>query len=220
MGSWRLIVDPPGDPSANMAADERVSRMAVEEARPILRLYRWDRPALSLGRRQKREELPSSLTMNGLPVVWRPTGGGAVLHRTDEFTYALGVPRSGLPCDMPLRELACFLHRRLCALAEERGWIRSGEILLFRDDPEGPAQVCFSAPARGDLIPNGGKVARAALRVWSDRALVQGSIQGIPLWYDQLLEAFTAIAEKGFEIEETVDLHPVDRCRGQGPNLS
>ncbi len=205
MGSWRLIVDPPGSPAANMAADEEISFRAVRETRPIRRLYRWDRPAVSLGRRQKKEELPPSVTEKSLPMVWRPTGGGAVLHTMDEFTYALALSRANIPSGMPLRELACFLHRRLLDLAARWGWIRPGEVTLFRADPEGPAPVCFSAPARGDLLHQGRKVAGAALRVWSDRVLVQGSIQGFPMWYEQFREAFTRIAEKGFEPEEERD---------------
>jgi len=202
-----------------MDRDEALSRQSAEESRPILRIYRWARPAVSLGRRQTAEDLPRSLLEQGLPLVRRPTGGGAVLHRMDEFTYAFAASRAGLPSGLPLRGLACFLHRHLCGLAVEREWVRPGEITLFGADPSGPAPVCFSAPARGDLIHQGRKVGGAALRVWSDRVLVQGSIQGFPLWYDQLLEAFTRIAEKGFELEEDRDLHPIDGCESRRPGL-
>ena len=201
MGSWRLIVDPPGDPAANMAADERISRTALEESRPILRIYGWDRPAISLGRRQAETDLPESMLRRGLPLVRRPTGGGAVSHRADEFTYAFAARKEDLPPGLPLREIACYLHRRLRETAEKRGWIVAGEITLCGGDPSGPAPVCFSAPAHGDLIHRGVKVAGAALRVWKDRVLVQGSIQGIPLRRDQLVEAFKKTAEKGFNAE-------------------
>ena len=201
MGPWRLIVDPPGSPAANMAADEELLLRVVYEGRPILRLYRWDRPAVSMGRRQKKEEIPLSVREKNLPMVRRPTGGGAVVHATDEFTYALALCRAEIPSGMPLRELPCFLHRRLRDLIVEQECIRPDDIILFGADPKDPAPVCFSAPVRGDLIHAGKKIAGAALRVWRDRALVQGSIQKFPGRYGQLLEAFTRIAQRGFKLE-------------------
>ncbi len=206
MRSWRLIIDPPGDPAGNMAADEGIARLAVEEARPILRIYRWDRSAVSLGRRQKREELSLSVMENRLPVVWRLTGGGAVFHRPDELTYAFSASRSLLPPGIPLREIACFLHRRLRETAVARGWVNGADLSLAGADPAGPAPFCFSAPARGDLIYQGRKVAGSALRVWNDRILLQGYLQGLPLRYDQALEVFVLAAERGFRHEEALQL--------------
>lgn len=188
-----------------MAADERISRLAVEEARPVLRVYGWKSRAISLGRRQTEQDLPESLKSQRLPFVWRPTGGGAVCHTTDEFTYAFSARKEDLSPGFPLREIACLLHRRLLEIAVEKGWLPAGAVTIFGADPAGPAPVCFVAPARGDLMHGQTKVAGAALRVWRDRVLVQGSIQGIPLEREQLLEAFTQAAETGFEA--------LSRCR-------
>lgn len=209
MGSWRLIVDPPGEPAANMAADEEIARLAAQESRPILRVYGWARPAVSLGRRQREEYLPPAFLQEGLPRVRRPTGGGAVHHRPDELTYAFSASRFSLPPGVPLREIACLLHRRLRETAITRGWVKGEELSLAGSDPDGPAPVCFSAPACGDLLYRGKKVAGSALRVWNNRILLQGALQGFPLGYDRLVEAFALAAERGFGREEALPIsHP------------
>ncbi|MBM51661.1 MAG: hypothetical protein CL485_01415, partial [Acidobacteria bacterium] len=58
-----------------------------------LRLYRWDRPTISLGYAQPHEQGIDAVVARrlGIPVVRRPTGGRAVLH-ADELTYALAGP--------------------------------------------------------------------------------------------------------------------------------
>ena len=75
-----------------MSVDEALLERAVgdEEFPPTLRLYRWSRPTLSLGRAQ---ELPAgrgltALDALGVDLVRRPTGGLAVLHDV-EWTYSV-----------------------------------------------------------------------------------------------------------------------------------
>jgi lipoate-protein ligase A len=47
--TWRLIVTPPLPGAENMAIDEALLRsFDPESSRPILRLYGWNPPALSL----------------------------------------------------------------------------------------------------------------------------------------------------------------------------
>lgn len=186
-------MDPPGEPQFNMDRDEAISRRAIEEFRPILRVYRWARPAVSLGRRQKREEVSLSAAQ-GFPMVWRPTGGGAVLHTLDELTYAFSAPRELLPPDLSFREIPCRMHQSLRDLLA--GLLRPENLLLAPCDPSGPAPLCFSSPARGDLLYGGRKVAGAALRVWHDRFLLQGSLQGIPAASRFLQEALVESARR------------------------
>ena len=51
MAAWRLLRDPPGSAAWNMSVDEALL-CHVEQAGPVLRLYRWERPGVSLGYRQ------------------------------------------------------------------------------------------------------------------------------------------------------------------------
>src|SRR4051794_38396264 len=74
------------DGPTQMAADEVLLEHVGVTDRPALRFYAWDRPTLSLGYFQPFADRPP-----GLPVVRRPTGGGAIVH-DHELTYALALP--------------------------------------------------------------------------------------------------------------------------------
>ena len=64
---------------------------------PVLRLYAWSPPCLSLGYGQHVSEADRGrLAALGWGIVRRPTGGRAILH-TDELTYSVA-----LPADHPL----------------------------------------------------------------------------------------------------------------------
>ena len=107
----RLIIDPPRDGAWNMAADEWLLHSTSEAGGGCLRLYRWDPATLSLGYFQSREECSSHRLGNGLPLVRRLSGGGAILHH-HEWTYALA-----LPIEHPLAQdrlgLYLAVHRTL-----------------------------------------------------------------------------------------------------------
>ena len=181
----RIILDPPADPERNMAADEELIRRVREGVSPpALRIYRWDRRAISIGRRQRLEELPDALRESGLPVVRRPTGGGAVVHSEEELTYALALPAPARARDLPR-----VIHRSLRELLVEEGILSREDLTVARSGFEGPFTLCFEAPVSGDLLFCGRKVGGAALRVWKDGALVQGSVQGLPVEEAVLREA-------------------------------
>jgi lipoate-protein ligase A len=80
-----------------MAVDAALLAWAVRThpERPVLRLYRWARPALSLGVHQRvSDELVARCAERGVDVVRRPTGGTAVLHG-DDLTYSVVAPSGG-----------------------------------------------------------------------------------------------------------------------------
>lgn len=82
-----------------MARDGQMLQAAVAGALPTLRLYRWARPTLSLGHRQRPERDcdPEALRERGVPWVRRPSGGRALLHLPDELTYAFAARREQIP---------------------------------------------------------------------------------------------------------------------------
>ncbi|HLM68541.1 MAG TPA: hypothetical protein VK358_13475, partial [Longimicrobium sp.] len=86
---WRLLDTPPAPGAWNMAVDEALAQSVRAGEPPVLRVYRWSPPCLSLGRNQPsggydRDEI----RRRGLDVVRRPTGGRAVLHHR-ELTYSV-----------------------------------------------------------------------------------------------------------------------------------
>ena len=72
----------------NMALDEALLTNLVDHDAPILRLYGWQPPCVSIGYFQSMEEEVDVLNCRnmGVDVVRRITGGGAVLHEF-ELTY-------------------------------------------------------------------------------------------------------------------------------------
>jgi len=91
---WRLILDPPLTGRENMEKDlELMGDVSRGDSPPILRLYRWSPPAVSLGYFQDQEEVVDLKACReaGIDVVRRPTGGRAVLH-DHELTYSIIVP--------------------------------------------------------------------------------------------------------------------------------
>lgn len=95
MNQYRLIIHDALDSHINMAIDEAILINSIKEwAQPTLRFYKWKKPTLSLGYHQKLEEVNiSECKKNNIDIVYRPTGGKAVLHK-DELTYSFIAPCS------------------------------------------------------------------------------------------------------------------------------
>ena len=90
MDCWRLIEDSPRAGSFNMAADNSLFERHCPGDPPVLRLYTWNPPALSLGRNEKIDDkINLEFCRNqGIHVIRRMTGGKAVLHGSD-ITYSV-----------------------------------------------------------------------------------------------------------------------------------
>lgn len=87
----RLIQHSPGDGRYNMAVDEALlESVGVSGAAPVLRLYGFTPPALSVGRFQRTEGVIDFDRIDKDEVIFvrRPSGGQAVLH-SDELTYSV-----------------------------------------------------------------------------------------------------------------------------------
>jgi lipoate-protein ligase A len=165
-----------------MALDELLLDAAVAgggATRPVLRLYRWSRPTLSLGFHQRRIE-PHwwELAREGtIDLVRRPSGGRAVLHAGD-LTYALVWPAPGLA--------------RLEAYHQACGWLRLafadlGQPLSFGDRRPAPDGAnCFALATAADLVHGDGSKRIGSAQLWRRGHLLQhGSIQltpPVPLW--------------------------------------
>ena len=93
---WRLIIHPECEPSWNMAVDSALLQH-LKEGEVTLRLYRWNKPAVSIGYFQDMDnEVNVALCRNdNVPIIRRVTGGGAVFHH-EEITYCLIHPIEGV----------------------------------------------------------------------------------------------------------------------------
>jgi lipoate-protein ligase A len=93
--NWQVEAEP-GDPEQNMAADAALlaGHAGCSMNAPTVRVYTWDKHAVSIGRLQN--EAPVRALYPNLPVVRRPTGGRAVLHGED-LTISIALRLEWLP---------------------------------------------------------------------------------------------------------------------------
>ena len=105
---WRWSQEAgPGTPDENMATDAALLRemQDVGGALPIVRVYGWDRPCVTIGRLQ--DEAAVRAAYPNLPLVRRPTGGRAVLHG-DDLTISIAARLADLPPGDGLGVLATY----------------------------------------------------------------------------------------------------------------
>lgn len=162
--------------------------MAVDEAlllsfdpassQPILRLYGWKPPALSLGRFQDAAAVLDldRCRAGGVPIVRRITGGGVIYH-ADELTYSIVCAPPHLPPTPSIKEsfrhLTAFLltfygklglHPRYAA--DHGGDRRLGERTPF----------CFAGHESHDILIGGRKIGGNAQRRLKEVIFQHGSI--------------------------------------------
>lgn len=118
-----------------------------------LRIYGWDEPAVTSGRHQA-DFSPADPTLS-IPVVSRPTGGGAVLHGHD-LTYCISAPLAG-----PLAGSVVETYGRIAAVFARALGAQGVEARLV-DHESSWAPVCFSRAAEKELVVEGVKVMGAA----------------------------------------------------------
>jgi lipoate-protein ligase A len=91
MGRWFLLDDRPAAGALNMALDELLlARAEASPTAPVLRLYSFDNPTLTLGFHQNPERTIDieAARRGSIDVVRRFTGGRALLH-VGELTYCV-----------------------------------------------------------------------------------------------------------------------------------
>ena len=90
MESWRAIFNGGCAAEFNMAADAFLLEAAeAGEPSPVIRIYGWDRPSITIGYHQRLERAVDVAKLGDTPVVRRVTGGRALLHDDGELTYAV-----------------------------------------------------------------------------------------------------------------------------------
>jgi lipoate-protein ligase A len=177
---WRLIRSEFRSGAENMAVDEALlETVARGLSGPVLRLYRWAPPTVTLGYSQRGEEVVNLEACRdlGLAVVRRCTGGRAVLHDR-EVTYAVISPERSAVFPGGILEnykvIAGVLRRtlELFGLAAEMAPGRSHGAGV-----EGVQQsACFTAPSSYELVCRGCKVTGSAQKRHGSAFLQHGSI--------------------------------------------
>jgi len=157
-----------------MARDEALARCTTTSGIPTLRLYRFDPPAITLGRFQ---EFPGGIQTGdcqryGIDLVRRPTGGLAILHHLD-FTYSVTLPRD--------RRMPAERKRYFNTVAA--GILGSLELIGVKAelvDHRGPGRTvptwCFDGVTGIDVEWEGRKICGSAQRMFESSVLQHGSL--------------------------------------------
>jgi lipoate-protein ligase A len=171
----RLLPHTVDDGPGHMATD--VALLDAVDERPesaVLRTYEWSSPTLSLGYFQSFGEVANSTRWAGLPVVRRPSGGGALMHDR-ELTYALIVPRSH-----PLAGRPSALYRAVHGAIAEALNARSVSVRRRGENDASTTDtrpfLCFEDRDVEDLLIGRSKVVGSAQRRRPRAVLQHGSI--------------------------------------------
>jgi lipoate-protein ligase A len=191
---WDFLPSPAAGAAFNMAVDEALLRAAAKRGRPLLRVYSWEKPAVSFGYFQK---FPAHLA-NGYEVVRRPTGGGVVYHAEDT-TYTVIAPPAHALYAMRTAEAYCALHQAIAAAFESPPTLHQAQLHSTRGQYE-----CFQEPVHGDVVADGRKLAGGAQRRTKSGLLHQGSVAA-KLSAEQIMGGFQKVFGAAFEKYELTD---------------
>ena len=174
--AFRLLLDPRLPGARNMAVDEALLRCMAADGAPVLRLYGFAPPCVSLGRFQAADDLRDEAlrASDGVDVVRRPTGGRAVLH-DDEVTYAVVLGRHHL---QPFTKRAAYrasatLLLRLLSALGVRGAVQPGATAA---SARGADPDCYRATGEYEITAGAKKLVGSAQITTRDAALQHGSI--------------------------------------------
>jgi lipoate-protein ligase A len=137
-----------------MALDEALAAEAARLDRVLVRISTWSEPTLSLGAFQAIAEARALRGLEGVKIVRRPSGGGAILHGSD-VTLAVAVPR--LHPTGGTQQLYDAVHGALVAELMARGvaaGLSAGRAREARSgsDPGASGDVASGTPAEGPLL--------------------------------------------------------------------
>lgn len=164
-----------------MALDEAIAFAVRKDiVPPTLRFYGWKMPSVSLGCFQKVSDIDIEYC-NGenIPVVRRPTGGRAILHR-DEITYSFSVKTTSGFFSKGLLDSYKKISSALCLALSKSGV--SPELKLKKEprhplfDNQTKSPMCFQSVSYGEISVNDRKVIGSAQKRWTDGLLQQGSV--------------------------------------------
>ena len=148
--------DEAADGPANMAADELLAAESLRRSTVLVRLYGWSPTTVSLGAFQRFDEACGVAEISGVPIVRRPSGGGAIVHGSD-LTYAAAVPKTH-PWGATPQLLYDAFHDAMAEALRELGiaatpWRPSEGISAdpVRGGGEEPF-FCFDRRSSGDLV--------------------------------------------------------------------
>lgn len=185
-----LWCDGAHDVVENMRRDRALLAAAEAGAPPVLRLFRFAPPGITLGRNQEasRELDLARCAAEGVDWSPRPTGGRAIFH-DQEWTYSLAVRRDhqewGGSLAVAYARVSALITRSLVRLGVPADLVArhgAGSVPAAPRSPSAadvgalPAAPCFASTARHEVVLGGGKLVGSAQRRTAGAILQQGSV--------------------------------------------
>jgi lipoate-protein ligase A len=161
----------------NMAVDFLMLRRYPRAEVARFRHYEWRGPASTFGYSQKWEFVRAQIPAEVRDISRRATGGGVVDH-TDDWTFALVIPRTHALWDARASESYRAVHECLAAALSAQS-VSAVVNTAARLDKDGfPAGVCFQQAELFDVVhaASGAKIAGAAQKRTGQGMLLQGSV--------------------------------------------
>lgn len=177
---WRFIDSGSGSGFTHMAVDLALAQQAAQ--RPFaatLRVYRWQPAAVSLGFHQSLEEIDlEACRRQGVDVVYRPTGGRAVLH-SNELTYSVTLSPASRLFDLEImavyERISLAILAALAQLQIPAVFDRSDR--TAKDFSRGElSSLCYASAIQHEIGVQGRKLVGSAQRRFTDAVLQHGSI--------------------------------------------
>jgi lipoate-protein ligase A len=174
---WR---DGAHDPAENMRRDSGLLEAAEADpaAEPVLRLFGFSPPGITLGRGQDPERALdlARCRRDGVPWAIRPTGGRAIFHDA-EWTYSFTTPlahRWGAGgAGEAYARVSTLIVRSLERLGVPATLARGARAADFSGAAPAP---CFASTARHEIVLAGRKLVGSAQRRTARALLQQGSV--------------------------------------------
>jgi lipoate-protein ligase A len=214
--TWRLIDTGPLPGPENMAIDEALlTCFNPDSSVPLLRLYGWQPPALSLGRFQDAAAVLDldRCRADQLQVVRRITGGGAIYH-AEELTYAIVCSPHHLPHAATVKDSFRILTAFLLRFYRGLGLNAAYAVDLTPDSSRLGERTpfCFAGKESFDIMLDGRKIGGNAQRRLKNVIFQHGSIplhnmvnEGVTYLKEShadLNDAVTALADNGVAVRE------------------
>lgn len=178
MERWFLFDDGPAAGARNMAVDEYLlGKVERERIAPILRLYSFDPPAVTVGYHQGAGHGldRDRIGRDGVDVVRRFTGGRALLH-DGELTYAVVAGTDRPPFDTHLQDSFLRISEALVLALRSMGV----DARVSGGRPRHPSpdfqKPCLDSVSRHEITAGGRKIVASAQRRLKRSFLQHGSI--------------------------------------------
>ena len=141
----------------------------------VFRTYEWKPWTVSLGKHQETDKMHvDKIEKRGYDLVWRPTGGRAVLH-AQELTYC--VAKRTQNAQALYASVHEFLRKQLNSISRFLDYEQAPtDLNKHYQSNAALGQVCFTSSARTELMAHNRKVVGSAQRVIEDIVLQHGSI--------------------------------------------